>query len=151
MPRSQQLEEHCHRLANELSKRGVPPLVLEGSLAKRARATIIQQIENSSPTDKLVVVATGQYLGEGFDCPQLDTLFLAFPVSFKGRLVQYTGRLMRANEGKTDVRVYDYADTHVPVLRAMHTRRVATYKSLGFTRERSPAGASQLSVPTIGS
>jgi superfamily II DNA or RNA helicase len=143
--------EHCHRLANELSKRGVPPLVLEGSLGKRARATIIQQIENSSPTDKLVVVATGQYLGEGFDCPQLDTLFLAFPVSFKGRLVQYTGRLMRANEGKTDVRVYDYADTHVPVLRAMHTRRVATYKSLGFTRERSPAGASQLSVPTIGS
>ena len=100
-----------------------------------------------------MIVATGQYLGEGFDSPQLDTLFLAFPVSFKGRLVQYTGRLMRAAEGKTTVRVYDYADTRVPVLRAMHTRRLATYKSLGFTREPSPdvAASLQLAVPMPGS
>lgn len=88
-----------------------------------------------------MIVATGQYLGEGFDVPQLDTLFLAFPVSFRGRLVQYTGRLMRAEEGKTIVRVYDYVDTRVPVLRAMHGRRLRTYKSLGFSREESLASS----------
>ncbi len=128
-----QWKEHCRLLADGLRSRGVSPLVLEGGLGKRARDAIVERIESTSPAAQLVVVATGQYLGEGFDCPQLDTLFLAFPVSFKGRLVQYTGRLMRANQDKTNVRVYDYADTRVPVLRAMHTRRLATYKSLGFT------------------
>ncbi len=108
--------------------------ILEGGLGKRARGAIIDRIESTPSSGELVVVATGQYLGEGFDCPQLDTLFLAFPVAFKGRLVQYTGRLMRVHEGKGSVRVYDYSDTHVPVLRKMHTRRLATYKSLGFAR-----------------
>ena len=132
-----QRKEHCRLLADGLRNRGTSPLVLEGGLGKRARSAIIEQIESTSPSERLVVVATGQYLGEGFDCPQLDTLFLAFPVSFKGRLVQYTGRLMRASDDKTSVRVYDYADIHVPVLRAMHRRRLTTYKSLGFTRAQS--------------
>ena len=132
-----QWTEHCHQLADGLRARGISPLVLEGSLGKRARAAILAQIETSSPDEQLVIVATGQYLGEGFDAPQLDTLFLAFPVSFKGRLVQYTGRLMRADEGKTIARVYDYLDTRVPVLRAMHNRRLKTYKSLGFNPEES--------------
>jgi len=99
-------------------------------------AALLDQIENTPADEPLVVIATGQYLGEGFDCPQLDTLFLAFPISFKGRLVQYTGRLMRAHEGKATIRVYDYADLRVPVLRAMHARRLTTYKTLGFTREQ---------------
>jgi superfamily II DNA or RNA helicase len=129
-----QWKEHCRLLANRLQARGASPFVLEGGLGKRARAAIVERIENASPADELVVVATGQYLGEGFDCPQLDTLFLAFPIAFKGRLVQYTGRLMRTHEEKRSVRVYDYADTRVPVLRKMHMRRLATYKSLGFTR-----------------
>ena len=129
-----QWKEHCRLVADGLRARGIAPFVLEGGLGKRARDAIVERIESTSPTDELVVVATGQYLGEGFDCPQLDTLFLAFPVAFKGRIVQYTGRLMRAREGKTSVRVYDYGDTRVPVLRKMHTRRLATYKSLGFTR-----------------
>ena len=94
-------------------------------------------------------MATGQYLGEGFDCPQLDTLFLAFPVSFKGRLVQYTGRLLRAHDDKTSVRVYDYADVRVPVLRAMHTRRLAAYKQLGFSKHDQAAASPQLTVPIL--
>ena len=148
-----QWTEHCHLLADGLRAQGVSPLVLEGSLGKRARAAIIQQIETSPPAKQLVIVATGQYLGEGFDAPRLDTLFLAFPVSFKGLVVQYTGRLMRAEEGKTIVRVYDYADIRVPVLRAMHTRRLTTYKSLGFTRAKPLAAdsSSQLAVPTLSS
>ena len=131
-----QWKQHCHALAERLQSRGASPLILEGGLGKRARAALLDQIENTPANDPLVVVATGQYIGEGFDCPQLDTLFLAFPISFKGRLVQYSGRLMRAHQGKTSLRVYDYADVHVPVLRAMHTRRLTTYKTLGFTREQ---------------
>ena len=128
-----QWKEHCELLAQGLVMRGVVPHVLTGGLGKRARQAILEQIDNTAPDQPLALVATGQYLGEGFDCPQLDTLFLAFPVSFKGRLVQYTGRLTRARDGKTIARVYDYADTRVPVLRAMHRRRLATYKTLGFT------------------
>ncbi|MHB8692114.1 MAG: TOTE conflict system archaeo-eukaryotic primase domain-containing protein [Solirubrobacteraceae bacterium] len=131
-----QWKQHCHALAERLQSRGVSPLLLEGGLGKRARAALLAQIENTPRGKPLVVIATGQYLGEGFDCPQLDTLFLAFPISFKGRLVQYTGRLMRAHEGKATIRVYDYADLRVPVLRAMHARRLTTYKTLGFTREQ---------------
>lgn len=137
-----QWKQHCHALAEQLQSRGASPLILEGGLGKRARAALLDQLENTPPNDPLVVVATGQYLGEGFDCPQLDTLFLAFPISFKGRLVQYTGRLMRAHDRKTSVRVYDYADVRVPVLRAMHARRLRTYKSLGF----QPGQAASLSA-----
>jgi superfamily II DNA or RNA helicase len=131
-----QWKQHCHALAERLQSRDISPLILEGGLGKRARDALLDQIENTPADEPLVVIATGQYLGEGFDCPQLDTLFLAFPISFKGRLVQYTGRLMRAHEGKATIRVYDYADLRVPVLRAMHTRRLTTYKTLGFTREQ---------------
>lgn len=131
-----QWKQHCHALAERLQSRDISPLILEGGLGKRARAALLAQIESTPRGDPLVVIATGQYLGEGFDCPQLDTLFLAFPISFKGRLVQYTGRLMRVHEGKATIRVYDYADVRVPVLRAMHARRLTTYKTLGFTREQ---------------
>jgi superfamily II DNA or RNA helicase len=131
-----QWKQHCHALAERLQDKGVSVVMLEGGLGKRARAALLDQIENTPAGEPLVVIATGQYLGEGFDCPQLDTLFLAFPISFKGRLVQYTGRLMRAHEGKATIRVYDYADVRVPVLRAMHGRRLTTYKTLGFTREQ---------------
>ena len=132
-----QWKEHCQLLADGLVTRGVVPHVLTGGLGKRARRTILEEIENTVADQPLAVVATGQYLGEGFDCPQLDTLFLAFPVSFKGRLVQYTGRLTRARDGKTIARVYDYVDTRVPVLRAMHKRRLTTYKALGFAAGRT--------------
>ena len=131
-----QWKQHCHALAERLQNRDISPVLLEGGLGKRARTDLLDQIENTPADEPLVVIATGQYLGEGFDCPQLDTLFLAFPISFKGRLVQYTGRLMRAHAGKATIRVYDYADVRVPVLRAMHMRRLVTYKSLGFRREQ---------------
>ena len=117
--------------------------------AASTQKAIIEQIDNAPTGEPLAVVATGQYLGEGFDCPQLDTLFLAFPVSFKGRLVQYTGRLMRASETKTSIRVYDYADTRVPVLRAMHKRRLATYKTLGFEGKSADAGQPQQQCPIL--
>jgi superfamily II DNA or RNA helicase len=144
-----QWKEHCNLLAAGLQNRGVSPIVLEGGLGKRARAALLDEIERTPRSQPLVVVATGQYLGEGFDCPQLDTLFLAFPISFKGRLVQYTGRLLRTHHDKTRVFVYDYADVRVPVLRAMHTRRLGTYKQLGFNKRDEAASSPQLTVPIL--
>lgn len=79
--------EHCRILAQLLRNEGKSPFVLDGGLGKKARAEMLLTIGAASPDDELCVISTGQYLGEGFDCPQLDTLFLAFPVSFQGRIV----------------------------------------------------------------
>jgi superfamily II DNA or RNA helicase len=90
---------------------------------------------NEPPTDKpLLAVATGSYLGEGFDCPALDTLFLAFPMVFKGRIVQYVGRVLRPAPNKTLIEVHDYVDSEVAVLARAHSKRLVAYKSLGFPR-----------------
>ncbi|HLC25216.1 MAG TPA: DEAD/DEAH box helicase family protein, partial [bacterium] len=130
-----QWREHCRILAEQMSAQGKNPLVLDGGLRKKERAALFKAIRDTPSDDDLLVIATGQYLGEGFDCPQLDTLFLVFPQAFRGRLVQYTGRLMRTFEGKRTVRVYDYADAQVPVLRKMHSKRLKTYRSLGFVEQ----------------
>ena len=132
-----QWKEHVERIARYLREAGKEPHVLEGGMGNRARAAILEAVASAPPEENLVVVATGQYLGEGFDCPQLDTLFLTFPVAFKGKLVQYTGRLMRTHEGKDRVTVYDYADSGVPVLNAMLQKRLRAYKALGFTTRPS--------------
>ena len=106
-----------------------------------------------TPADKeLLIIATGQYLGEGFDCPQVDTLFLAFPLSFKGKLIQYVGRALRSHEAKNSVRVYDYADTRVPILRKMYAKREKTYRSLRFAPENvrtKEASGKALDAPGI--
>lgn len=125
-------KEHVRKLAERLRDGGKDPLVLDGGLRKKERDAIFESIRRARPDEELIVIATGQYLGEGFDCPQLDALFLAFPVSFRGKLVQYTGRLLREYQGKTSVTVYDYADRSVPVLKAMLAKRMKTYKSLRF-------------------
>jgi len=126
-----QWTDHLDALAAELQRRGVEPLVLKGGLGKRARAAVIDQLNaDPAPTGQLLL-ATGSYLGEGFDSPSLDTLFLAFPLAFKGRVVQYIGRILRSNAIKTDVEVHDYLDPG-PVFRKMHSKRLATYSSLGF-------------------
>ena len=108
---------------SEPERRGGTPFVVDGSVKKSVRTL--------PPEKDLVLIATGQYLGEGFDCPQADTLFLTFPISFKGKLIQYLGRIMRPSPGKTMAHVYDYADVSVPVLRQMHLRRLKTYAVLG--------------------
>lgn len=79
-----------------------------------------------------MLIATGSLLGEGFDSPALDTMFLAFPLSFKGRMVQYVGRVLRAHDDKHDLEVHDYVDTLSPVLKAMHAKRLLSYAALGF-------------------
>jgi superfamily II DNA or RNA helicase len=132
--------EHCRLLAERLAKNGKAPFVLNGSQGKKERVTILKAIQETPADKDMAVVATGQYLGEGFDCPRLNTLFMAFPVSFKGKLVQYAGRILRELPGKTTVEVYDYVDAQVPELKHMFFRRHRTYKALGFETNGDSTG-----------
>lgn len=86
------------------------------------------------------MVAIGRYIGEGFDDPRLDTLFLALPVSWKGTLVQYTGRLHRLHPGKRDIRIFDYVDREVPMLLRMFEKRLRGYRAIGYARGRRHSG-----------
>jgi superfamily II DNA or RNA helicase len=92
----------------------------------------MNEIQNVPKNENRIILATGKYLGEGFDLPCLDTLFLVFPFSWRGTLIQYTGRLNRTWYGKKEIQVYDYVDDKVPVLFRMYGRRLKGYKSLGF-------------------
>jgi superfamily II DNA or RNA helicase len=85
------------------------------------------------------VIATGKYVGEGFDDPRLDTLFLAMPIAWRGTLVQYAGRLQRRHAGKKEIRVHDYVDASVPVLAKMLAKRLRGYRALGFEQGDRPA------------
>jgi superfamily II DNA or RNA helicase len=78
------------------------------------------------------LLSTGSLIGEGFDLPELCTLILAMPLSFKGRLVQYAGRLHRESEGKTDVRIYDYVDARIGLGITMFRKRLTTYRKMGY-------------------
>jgi superfamily II DNA or RNA helicase len=84
-----------------------------------------------------LVLATGRFIGEGFDDSRLDTLFLALPVSWKGTLAQYAGRLHRLRPGKTTVQIFDYVDHAVPMLARMFEKRQRTYRALGYLREEA--------------
>ncbi|MDR2608603.1 MAG: restriction endonuclease subunit R, partial [Treponema sp.] len=107
--------------------------MLKGGMGKKQVKTIMEQIQCVPSGSNRIILATGKYLGEGFDLPCLDTLFLVFPFSWKGTLIQYVGRLNRTAYGKTEVIVYDYVDDKVPVLQRMFNRRLKGYKALGFS------------------
>ena len=123
--------EHLEALRAELSGRhGLDPAVLKGGTGKKRHAAVLDGLRSGGAP--ILLLATGAYLGEGFDLPALDTLFLAFPISGRSRVVQYVGRVTRALPVKTSVEVHDYHDTVHPLLRRMHQRRLAALKSLGF-------------------
>ena len=125
--------EHLDRLAQLLSP-VVPHLIrLQGGQTKKVLAAALAQLAQIPETAGRAVLATGGYIGEGFDDPRLDSLFLALPVSWRGTVAQYVGRLHRLHEGKREVRVYDYADLNVPMLSRMFDRRCRGYESLGYT------------------
>ena len=129
---------HIDAICRQLATTGHDAHILKGGLGKKALATVHDAMAAPDTDNGIVVVATGSYLGEGFDWPQLDTLFLAFPIAFKGRVVQYVGRLLRSHDTKHDIELHDYLDAHVPVLARMHTKRLTTYKTLGFKQPTPP-------------
>lgn len=102
----------------------------DSAKAKREAMAQLSRVPNDEP---LVVVATGKYVGEGFDLPRLDTLMLALPVSWKGLIAQYTGRLHRNYPGKTETRIYDYIDLRVPICDSMYRKRLHGYKAVGYS------------------
>jgi len=103
-----------------------------GDNTPKENVRIKEQLLQISPDEPLILVATGQIIGEGFNFPRLDTLMLAAPISFAGRLEQYVGRLNRDYLGKQYVIVYDYVDSHLPVFNNMFMKRLRTYKKIGF-------------------
>ncbi|HET9973533.1 MAG TPA: helicase-related protein [Streptosporangiaceae bacterium] len=128
--------EHVGRLAAELNTRGLAPMVLHGSISPAKRRAILKQLADWDPVhprEPLLLAATASYIGEGFDCPALDTLFLCSPSSSESIITQNVGRIMRDLPGKTTVEVHDYADTRVPMLTRMHGKRLTAYKKIGFT------------------
>ena len=122
--------EHLEKLASLLSLRMKNIFVMKGGMGKKQRKALTEEMK--AVDDERVILATGRYLGEGFDDPRLDTLFLTLPVSWKGTVAQYAGRLHRLHDMKTEVIVYDYADLNVPMLVKMYGRRVSGYKAIGY-------------------
>jgi superfamily II DNA or RNA helicase len=106
--------------------------VLKGGMGKKQRRTIAEAIEAVPESEARVILATGSYIGEGFDDTRLDTLFLAMPISWKGTLQQYVGRLHRLHDAKHVVRVYDYVDSQVLMLARMYARRLKGYSAIGY-------------------
>ncbi|MFD6771125.1 DEAD/DEAH box helicase [Micromonospora chalcea] len=117
-----------------LAAHGHQALVLRGAMSTRERRAIVDRLDGAKAGDGLLVVGTTPFIGEGFDAPALDTLFLAGPISYDGLLVQCAGRVIRAAPGKDLAEVHDYHDPATPILAASLPRRMPGYRALGFTR-----------------
>lgn len=137
---------HAVLLAGRLSDKVRNVFLLIGSERQKDKREKLTALQNVPDDENVVVVATGKYIGEGFDSPRLDTLLLAMPISWKGTLAQYAGRLHRNYEGKHEVRIYDYVDIHVPTLERMYHKRLKGYAELGY---QVKFGAADKSISTI--
>ena len=124
--------EHVAMLAELLKPCCDNVIEIVGTTSAKARRETLERLDNIPQEESLVVVATGRYVGEGFDYPRLDTLFLALPIAWKGKVAQYAGRLHRNYPGKAEVQVYDYIDIYVPVLERMYQKRVKSYSAIGY-------------------
>jgi len=132
--------DHLDHFAERLAKFTRHLVVLHGGMTARARRDAVAQLAAIPDDEERLLLATGRYAGEGFDDARLDTLFLALPISWKGTLVQYTGRLHRLHPGKREVQIYDYVDRDVPALRRMFEKRLRGYRAMGYTLEEASQG-----------
>lgn len=133
-------KEHVSILA-EKCKRFCPNIVtLVGTDSAKVKRETLMRLNKVKSDELLIVIATGQYVGEGFDLPRLDTLFLATPNSWKGLIAQYAGRLHREYPGKKEVRIYDYVDLHEPICESMYRKRLAAYKQQGYALSETSEG-----------
>ena len=126
------LTSHVRILTGLLQPHAMHVVSLVGADSAKEKRMAMEKLENIPASDTLVIVATGKYIGEGFDYPRLDTLFLALPISWKGNIAQYAGRLHRDYDGKNEVRIYDYVDIRVSLCEAMYRKRLRGYASVGY-------------------
>lgn len=132
--------EHLDLLATQLSSCVQHLVVLRGGMNRKEIVGLTKKLQSIPESESRIILATGKYIGEGFDDARLDTLFLTLPVSWKGTIAQYAGRLHRAHQAKREVLVYDYADLNVPMLARMFDRRCRGYEAIGY-RLLLPASA----------
>jgi len=110
-------------------------LILKGGMGKKQREAVAEKLASIPDGTPRILLATGSYIGEGFDDSKLDTLFLTMPISWRGTLQQYVGRLHRIHHGKKVVRVFDYVDSQVPMLARMYEKRLKGYSAIGYEME----------------
>ena len=125
-------KEHAQKLYDMLQGSADHVFLLQGGKSLKERAAIREQMAAVRAEESLVLVAIGQYVGEGFNYPRLDTMLLAMPISFEGNVEQHAGRLNRDYEGKKDAIIFDYIDQHVPTLKRMYYKRLRAYKKIGY-------------------
>lgn len=124
--------DHLDYFASQLTNVARHLVVLRGGMGVRQRDRVRTQLNDIPDNEERLILATGRFIGEGFDDARLDTLFLAMPISWKGTLVQYAGRLHRRHPRKSEVRIYDYVDADVPMLAKMYQRRLKGYRAMGY-------------------
>lgn len=127
--RTRQVDEFVSRIGSLVRH----VVVLKGGMGVKLRRAVAEQLKAIPDGEERVLLATGRYIGEGFDDARLDTLFLATPISWRGTLHQYVGRLHRLHDNKREVVVYDYVDDAEPVLSKMYSKRVRGYEAIGYT------------------
>lgn len=132
-------KDHIAILADMLTPYCRNVVQLLGTASAKEKRQAMDRLKGIPETEPLVVIATGKYVGEGFNYPRLDTLFIALPVAYPNIVQQYTGRLHREYEGKTEVRVYDYIDIHVPTIANMYGKRLKCYAPIGYARQMTDA------------
>ena len=123
---------HLEKLKSLLEEKIDNIIVMRGGMGAKQRREALSALEDLPDSAEKAVLATGKYLGEGFDDERLDTLFLTLPISWRGTLAQYAGRLHRNHYSKKEVMIYDYVDVEVPMLAKMYQRRVTGYRAIGY-------------------
>ena len=125
-------KDHSEKLYERLKSYADYVFLMTGNNSKKEHRKILEQMRQVNNDESMILVATGSLVGEGFDFPRLDTLFMATPVSFRGVVEQYAGRLNRDYAGKENVIIYDYVDNHIPMFDNMYMKRLKAYKQIGY-------------------
>ena len=124
--------DHSERLYRRMKDDADHVFLLSGQNSKKEHKEILEQMNRVKPEESMILVATGKLIGEGFDFPRLDTLIMATPVAWKGVVEQYAGRLNRDYNGKKNVMIYDYVDSHIAMFDRMYHKRLKAYKQIGY-------------------